>query len=30
VLRSKAKEMEKQFTERLRTAFAQGSVEAPQ
>ena len=30
VLRSKAKEMEKQFTERLRTAFAQGSLGAPQ
>lgn len=29
VLRSKAREMEKQFTERLRAAFAQGSVEAP-
>lgn len=29
VLRSKAREMEKQFTQRLRTAFAQGSVEAP-
>ena len=29
VLRSKAKEMEKQFTERLRTAFAQGTVGAP-
>jgi uncharacterized protein len=28
VLRSKAKEMEKQFTERLRAAFAQGTVEA--
>jgi uncharacterized protein len=29
VLRSKAKEMEKQFTERLRAAFEQGAVEAP-
>jgi uncharacterized protein len=29
VLRSKAKEMEKQFTERLRAAFPQGTVEAP-
>jgi carbon monoxide dehydrogenase subunit G len=29
VLRSKAKEMEKQFTGRLRTAFAEGRVEAP-
>jgi uncharacterized protein len=29
VLKSKAKEMEKQFTERLRTAFAEGRVEAP-
>jgi uncharacterized protein len=29
VLRSKAREMEKQFSERLRAAFAQGSVEAP-
>jgi carbon monoxide dehydrogenase subunit G len=30
VLRAKAKEMEKQFTERLRAAFAQGKVGAPQ
>jgi uncharacterized protein len=30
VLRSKAKEMEKQFTERLRAAFAAGKVGAPQ
>jgi uncharacterized protein len=29
VLRSKAKEMERQFTERLRAAFAHGTVEAP-
>jgi uncharacterized protein len=29
VLRSKAKEMEKQFTQRLRTAFAEGGAEAP-
>jgi len=29
VLKSKAKEMEKQFTERLRAAFAEGRVEAP-
>lgn len=29
VLRSKAKEMEKQFTERLRAAFAHGAAEAP-
>ena len=29
VLRSKAKEMEKQFTERLRAAFAQGTAELP-
>jgi uncharacterized protein len=29
VLRSKAKEMEKHFTERLRAAFEQGTVEAP-
>jgi uncharacterized protein len=29
VLRSKAREMEKQFTERLRAAFPQGTVEAP-
>jgi uncharacterized protein len=29
VLRSKAKEMEKQFTERLRAAFAHGATEAP-
>ena len=29
VLRSKAKEMEKQFTERLRAAFTQGTAELP-
>lgn len=29
VLRSKAKEMEKQFTERLRAAFAQDTLELP-
>jgi uncharacterized protein len=29
VLRSKAKEMERQFAERLRAAFAHGAVEAP-